>query len=735
MKIKAKSFSWLLLIIFCFGIFAGCEKAPVPAEKAYIYKIEEYKPGGVFYDTIYDVCFDGKNLHILAQRLDVLPQDPNKPSDGLLHADYYNEYIKADASGDVKELETLTLIRDGEETEAPFYSNIYCYDNDIYFMRQTLTGYDPNNPSAKVKLETDLVKDTGDYAKQLLDVDEALTPVLGDASDIYIRDFTIEDGVVNIDVDGQIYSVKIKTGEIVNNQQPLPDIVSGSEDEIVPGDENFEYYGYNLSSIYGYDTKTDTKTLIADLPASGISFSSIDSLYPLSKDRFFLTGVMKNDFTFMNRMYIMTKVKPEDIPDKTTVKIGALFDNPTWYSNVLTEFNQKYPQYQTELVIYAPEGSESADQALTQFQAAIVAGNAPDVMFLNRHMPYSSYVSKGVFADLYPLIDADKEYSREDFLEPVLRALETDGKLYSFAPSFRFYSLVGKTSIFGETPGLSFKELTELGERVEGASLFPTTQTRNNFLNEFVYRILGNYTDPEAGSCNFDNAEFIDILEYAKTLPEVSDTVTSNTHYDYETTNFADNKWLLDNVLCDEFRYMIQFEQMQFCEPITFLGLPNTQGNSGIKIGATFETAILSDAKNPDGAWMFVKHLMNYKDPLVYNYGYPPMLSFPTLKSVYNEFAEYSKEPPFQYNSRTGEREPRQGWMGVLAEGQPDCTDEQLAKINAAIEANTGFARGDTNLEAIISEEADLFFDGKRSVEETVRIIHNRATTYLEESM
>jgi hypothetical protein len=73
--------------------------------------------------------------------------------------------------------------------------------------------------------------------------------------------------------------------------------------------------------------------------------------------------------------------------------------------------------------------------------------------------------------------------------------------------------------------------------------------------------------------------------------------------------------------------------------------------------------------------------------------------------------------------------------MGALVMDQPDCTDEQIAKINAAIAANTGFARGDVYLSDIISEEAKLFFDGKRSVEETVRIIQNRATTYLQESM
>jgi nucleoside-specific outer membrane channel protein Tsx len=93
-------------------------------------------------------------------------------------------------------------------------------------------------------------------------------------------------------------------------------------------------------------------------------------------------------------------------------------------------------------------------------------------------MQYGNYVRKGMFADLYPFIDNDSDYSREDFSQPILKAFETDGKLYSIAPAFEFDTLVGKTSIFGEVQDQSFAELQAAAAKIDGASIFGTTINR-----------------------------------------------------------------------------------------------------------------------------------------------------------------------------------------------------------------------------------------------------------------
>lgn len=69
---------------------------------------------------------------------------------------------------------------------------------------------------------------------------------------------------------------------------------------------------------------------------------------------------------------------------------------------------------------------------------------------------------RGYLYDLYELIDADAELSREDFFPNILAAMETDGKLYSISPAFGVLSLVGSAEVLGEEMGWTLQELMEV---------------------------------------------------------------------------------------------------------------------------------------------------------------------------------------------------------------------------------------------------------------------------------
>jgi hypothetical protein len=514
-------------------------------------------------------------------------------------------------------------------------------------------------------------------------------------------------------------------------KEEIIDAPGGNNSNLAPCDDKFDYYGFTSAKIYGY--KSGERVLVADLTPSGVYLSEITRVISVSETKFLITGYSKESIG-MEKLYSLTKIPPEDVPEKSIINFSAIGD-PIYIDDYILDFKITHPQYDVKYKQYAVDRNSSYDQALTAFNNDIIAGNIPDVILIEREMQYGNYVRKGMFADLYPFIDNDSDYSREDFSQPILKAFETDGKLYSIAPAFEFDTLVGKTSIFGEAQGQSFKQLEVAVARMEGSSLFGSAINRDVFIDKILTRMAGGFIDDETGVCSFDSEEFISLLKYAKSLPAPApDAEPYELSFAPGATNdYKTDKTLIELVSIKDFRHIVSLEKMEFGEPVTFLGFSNNSGGSGILLQPLYETAIMAEAKNPEGAWEFVKGFFSYGRYKLKNWGYPPLGIFPVLMSELNIAAEKVTMPP--NGLWYGESIPRMDWLDdVDLSNQPDNTAADNEKMFALFESIDGVYRENTAIINIISEETASYFAGSKSAEETAKIIQNRATTYLEET-
>jgi hypothetical protein len=633
--------------------------------------------------------------------------------------------------------------------------------------------------------KTEIVRSDGETEAALADISGKLEPLGVDTAYLYVSDFEVDKkGIAYITVNtNSVYAFDLSTGEMMFENKPLPqggyirgfyknaddeisvitfktiqeedktlnkliiipinpqtnkfdkeeiiDAPGGINSNLVLGDDKFEVYGFTSSKIFGY--KKGRYTLVADLPASGVILSDITRVIPVSDTQFLIAGYTLNEIG-IEKLYRLTKVNPEDVPDKSIVTVAAVGE-PAYFEDYIREFMLTHPQFQVEYKHYAVTGDTSYDQAITNFNNDIFAGNIPDVIVVLLEMPYGNYVRKGMFADLYPFIDNDSDYSREDFLQPLLKAFETDGKLYSIAPAFSFDTLVGKTSVFGEKQGQSFAEFQSAAAKIPNASLFGTTMDRDSFTDEILIMMARGFIDDTEGVCNFDSEDFITLLEYAKTLPPPTPNAVP---YEMrfapgEKNDYKTDRTLIELVRIDDLRHIVSLEKPEFGEPVTFLGIPNNTGGSGILARPRLETAIMSDAQNPEGAWEFVKGLFTYSNYFVKNMGYPPLAKFPVLMTELNIAAEKATIPPYE-TSYNGERFPRMNWLGPNLSNQPDNTEADNAKMFALFDSIDGIDRSIPAIENIIKEETAAYYAGGKSAEETAKIIQNRATTYLEET-
>ena len=102
-------------------------------------------------------------------------------------------------------------------------------------------------------------------------------------------------------------------------------------------------------------------------------------------------------------------------------------------------FNRTEKNYRIELLEYTTdEGGFTAGQKLAR---DISSGKRIDMVAFLGDLSYELLEKNDMFIDLYPLIDADPEISREDFLPCVTTAAEaSDGGLYRFINNFYIMS-------------------------------------------------------------------------------------------------------------------------------------------------------------------------------------------------------------------------------------------------------------------------------------------------------
>ncbi|MDR0944224.1 MAG: extracellular solute-binding protein [Ruminococcus sp.] len=796
LRIK-KLIAVVLTAALCLGIFAGCkseEEVPTIADSAlkdYIYKSEEFSPKDENFSSILSVCFDGSAINILASA--------TEPStDGDIMDNTY--LVKTDLSGNVTEKTLLNSISTtkaiGPDDALVTYPGIATgKDGTVFILRRTAANLFAATPDIKMEI----VSMNGGTETVLVNISEKIQAAGVDAASVYIYEYIVDsNNIAYILADmNSIWAFDLASGETVFENKPIPQsgdpksffkdnegnvnivthgtretievgndssmywALASLEDKltvtpidiekndyglpeffyapggitnsnITMGDDKYDYYGYSKSNIFGY--KDDVGTQVADLLASGVNLSEITNLITVSDTQFLLSGY-KGGQIGMLKYFLLTKIAPEDVPDKTIITVASITED-NYLPEYIAEFSATHPEYLVEFKLYAKDSSTSFNDALKVFNMDVITGNVPDVLLIDQRIAYGNYVDKGLFADLYPLIDNDPDFSREDFLKPFLAALETDGKLYSIAPAFSVESLIGKTSVFGEKQGQSFAELKAATAKIPGSSLFGNSIDRDYFVEGTLKTMSRRFIDDDKGVCSFDSPEFISLLEYAKSLPEPSPDAApymNSTWMPNTTGDYKENRVLTELMRFIVFKDLVAVEKMDFDEPITFLGFPNTSGTSGIKALPRLETAIMESAKNPDGAWTFVKGLQTYSYPSIVRLGYPPLGLFPTLVSELEIAADNATIQPFEYDPYTGNRVPRGNWLGVNLTNLPYNTEADNAKMYALFVSIDGIRRSVPAIEDIIDEEVQTLFSGDKTPEETAAMIQNRATTYFEE--
>lgn len=402
---------------------------------------------------------------------------------------------------------------------------------------------------------------------------------------------------------------------------------------------------------------------------------------------------------FSNRAYTMTPADASEIKPKTHLTIAAV-GTPVYLRSKVSAFNNLSSEYFIEIVDYSDGGAYTADQAVTRLNTEIMSGRAPDMICFDSISPYA-YIARGYLADLCEFMDSDSEIGAQDIA--VANALDTDGRIYYISDIFYLETLVGRHSQFGDRYGWTLAEYLDIEQGLSQGTDMIYNMTKETFLERVASRYIRTAVDWETGTCDFDNGDFIEILNASARIKENPENA-GNMSFGYGPTKVGQGSRVASLSWVNSVWKLAYEVDMAGCE-LSFIGWPTADGSCGSDIYLNDPVGIMAQGSDLGGCWEFVKYILTNAD-VDSDDGLPVYL--PALQEKI-ERAKKNDDLPVKMT---------------------DADAKLFLDLVSAVE-NT--ALYDEAILNIILSESGAFFAGDKTAEQTAALVQSRASIYVAE--
>jgi len=404
----------------------------------------------------------------------------------------------------------------------------------------------------------------------------------------------------------------------------------------------------------------------------------------------------------------------------------------------IADFNKTNPEYMIEVISYGDEHNDTYldEEALRGFSIAIGTGQVADIIaFPRRGVPIYSFASKGLFVDLYELMENDPDFNKDDYLPNVFEALETDGKLYTIFPYFNLVTITAKTSEVGGQPGWTIDKFIDYLDSKPEAQDIIMWMTREQFI---LNTSMNYFADRETGRMTFDREIFMKILKAAERFPiEPIKYLDDGTGVWRDVMGTRNGDPLMINwPIGGGPRYGANFRQIRdfeyyFGEEVTYIGFPTPTG-SGSFFMVRERYAISQQSDKKEGAWQFIKHMLDN-----YNTDWRNAMNTPIKLSDLEKAAHMATIEHFDsignplYRSITYGRTADE--VSLMVKLDRDNTLDENQKLWDLLLTTNTIEPNDTVVMDIIYEEIRYYIAGQKPAEVVMDIIENRVNLYLSE--
>ena len=490
----------------------------------------------------------------------------------------------------------------------------------------------------------------------------------------------------------------------------LRELFAWERGEISAGDGESPFLLILPEGVYRMELSGETRPLVI-WDECLLSISGVSELYDMGEGRFLMSG----NFT---EPQLLVPAQPGDLKPRTLLTLAVLptqdaldFEpDPTiYYTNVaksIGAFNAQSRDCYVKLLDLSEGGSLTAEQALTKLNTQILSGEVPDMLLLSGSLSPFPFLRQGLLRDLGQDLAADGELCEEDLV--TARAIENDcGGLYVMADSFSIETRLGLQSRFGDAWGWSFDDYRRIDSQMGEGKMTVYNVTRDYFLENSAGRYLRGAINWQEGSCDFDNPDFVRLLEACRDVretPEDPDNMIFGTNLMGDGVIATELIWL-DNAsdLAKECRNVGQ--------SVSVIGWPTPDGSCGTDFGISCPIGVMKDGEHPEMCWDFLKFCLLH-----------PQSGIPAYRPLLHEQLEKARQ--------IDPEEQRDMWYDGLKSPITQAEEQQFYTLLEQMEHSTLL---DQTAMDIIREEAAPVLAGERSAGQAAALIQKRLSIYVSE--
>jgi ABC-type glycerol-3-phosphate transport system substrate-binding protein len=499
--------------------------------------------------------------------------------------------------------------------------------------------------------------------------------------------------------------------------------------DIQDGEGNVVYIN-DSGKVYSFDLSTGTIKEEFSWINSDIDGDSVSAYYPMEEGKILVvtSSYDESESGSVVELVTLNKMKASEVTEKKTLRLYCGYLDYSVKNKILS-YNKKNENYRIEVKDYS-----SYEDASKQLNLDLTSGDIPDILDVSYGLSLETLVKKGILTDLYSFMEKDDDVKKENFLPSILSTLEIDGKLYAMGNSFNVIGLLGGKKIVGDREGWTVDEMIEAYEAMPEGSEFMQYESRQGFLQEIIYYQLDNYIDWTNGTVSFDSDDFVKLLDFSMNFPDQESM-------DYENmksmpTLVKQGKLFLNTLNLWGAEYIELYTKLYKKQGgFSVLAYPSEDKSNKLVMNMDgTELAITEQCEDKDGAWDFVREFYTYDYQNKNDYG-----SFPTRKDVFEKRLERAMATEEYTDDDGTEVSPISGGYGYddyevefgpLSEEEAEIIRDMVDRIGYC----ATYSSYSSDVQDIVTEEAEAFFKGDKTAKEVADIIQSRVNIYVSEN-
>ena len=484
-------------------------------------------------------------------------------------------------------------------------------------------------------------------------------------------------------------------------------------------------YSSDSIGVYSIDLKTKKKTAVMlwkDADIKGNPYGN-QRIIVLSVDKIMMIGSTYSQTGSETTVSLLTREAKNPNAGKKIITIAGvgISASPDVLAAVYN-FNTANSKYRVEIHDYMENqpinSQEDYNKILSAMNMEILSGEGPDVVY-SSNQSFANYEAKGLFTDLYTLMEKDTSFKKDDYLPSIMKLCETDGHLYKFGTSFSINGFAGAKSVIGDRMGWTVDEFNDVVNTLPSGMAPLANQTQITLLTASLSASMDTFIDSAKGEVTFDTPEFYQLLDYAKTYGTADDLSKDGGVYVDEQTMLQNGELAMTNCNIYDPSSYAQYITM-VGGPISVVGYPSSDKRGPMCYMNTL-LSISSSSGSKQAAWDFVKSFFSVEAQT----NTEQIYQIPVMKTAFEAQIEKAMNP-----------DTTNGGMGNIYDkmGQVIPMTEEAAKAyRDLVNGLDTLAVSDQEIVNIVLEEVPEYFNGGKSDKDVAKIIQDRVQTLVNE--